>query len=103
MTMSMSSAVDNGRAARCFVGYEFVVAVSNALMDYAAVIMFMLLLGFFELMVDKNLFSWTMFMSVHEQSGGHHGFDCVFCCIYDYLLAAGCNHARSYGLIGCTS
>ncbi|XP_019107397.2 pentatricopeptide repeat-containing protein At3g14730 isoform X1 [Beta vulgaris subsp. vulgaris] len=75
--LAMSADVDNGCAVHCFVikkGYESVVAVSNALIDmYGKCKCVDAAFRIFELMAEKDLFSWNTLISVHEQSGDHHG------------------------------
>lgn len=75
--LAMSADVDNGNAIHGFVikkGYGSVVAVSNALIDmYGKCKCMSKAVQVFELMREKDIFSWNTVMGVHEQSGDHHG------------------------------
>ncbi|XP_020232988.1 pentatricopeptide repeat-containing protein At3g14730 [Cajanus cajan] len=68
---------DNGRAVHGFVmkmGYELSVVVSNALIDmYGKCKCVGDALSVFEVMSERDVFSWNSIMSVHEQCGDHYG------------------------------
>lgn len=74
---SMTGDFDSGRAVHGFVtkrGYESSVVVSNALIDmYGKCKCVGDALSVFEVMVERDIFSWNSIISVHEHCGDHYG------------------------------
>ncbi|XP_057948745.1 pentatricopeptide repeat-containing protein At3g14730-like isoform X2 [Malania oleifera] len=79
----------NGRAVHGFImkmGYDSGVAVSNALVDmYGKCKCVADAQKIFEIMLEKDIFSWNSIISVYEQSGDHDGTLRIF----DQMLDAG--------------
>lgn len=75
--MSMMGETNNGRAIHGFVikmGYDSVLAVMNALVDmYGKCKCLEDALEIFEMISEKDIFSWNSILCVHEQCGDHHG------------------------------
>ncbi|KAK9267153.1 hypothetical protein L1049_009573 [Liquidambar formosana] len=86
---AMTGNLDNGRTIHGFVtkmGYESGIAVLNALIDmYGKCKCVGDASGIFEMMVEKDIFSWNSIMTVYEQSGDHDGTLRLF----DRMLGAG--------------
>ncbi|XP_047175777.1 pentatricopeptide repeat-containing protein At3g14730 [Vigna umbellata] len=74
---SVTGDFDSGRAVHGFVtkrGYESSVVVSNALIDmYGKCKCVGDALTVFEVMVERDIFSWNSIISVHEHCGDHYG------------------------------
>ncbi|KAL5547025.1 hypothetical protein UlMin_006712 [Ulmus minor] len=86
---AMMGDIENGRAVHGFAmktGYDSGVAVLNALVDiYGKCKCVGDALKIFEMMDEKDIFSWNSIISVHEQSGDYDGTMRLF----DWMLGAG--------------
>ncbi|GAB4850208.1 hypothetical protein Ancab_029502 [Ancistrocladus abbreviatus] len=75
--LAMNKDLNNGMTIHGFLikkGYDSIVAVSNSLIDlYGKCNLVRIATEIFEMVEEKDIFSWNSLISVHEQSGDHHG------------------------------
>ncbi|GMH15969.1 hypothetical protein Nepgr_017810 [Nepenthes gracilis] len=75
--LAMNESLYNGRVIHAFVikkGQDSILAVSNALIDmYGKCKCVETAVEIFEMIAEKDIFSWNSIISIHELSGDHHG------------------------------